>query len=143
MHERDTVLRRFRTRTARSPWGARLAAVTLALALVFALTPCCDVLGAPTVPDAHAAIDPAPADHDHGGWHAPGQDDPCAAWLDRSDALAGKTDNLVSFDGKVVHGAQSLPVPPAVSPDANGARLAHLPIPPPDVLYLRLARLIL
>jgi hypothetical protein len=113
--------------------------LTATLALAFALTPCCDPASAA---DAHAGSADA---HDgaHDGAHAPDGADPCAQWLDRSDALANKADNLVSFDGDATLGVPYLPVPLAVPAGALGARLARLPIPPPAALYLRHARLIL
>ncbi len=135
-------LRRMRSRLTHSPWGVRLLAVALVLGLVFAFTPCCDAFGAATgagMPTAGSGSAPG----DHGGGHAPDNGDPCSAWLDRSDAVAVKADNLVFFIGNAAFDVPSLSMSPPVPARAPGGRVARLPIPPPATLYLRYARLIL
>jgi len=142
MSQPHTVsLRRLHYRMARAPWGVRLAAAMLALALVFALTPCCDVLGAPPTPAAHAASGHDSADHDHDGGHAPGGD-PCAAWLDRSDAVPPKADGASSPGVNAVPATPFVLLPNAM-PVATAWRPFRLSASPPGLLYLRHLRLIL
>ncbi|HLD13493.1 MAG TPA: hypothetical protein VJB18_02120 [Burkholderiales bacterium] len=136
-------LLRLRARRARAPWSTRLLAAWLALTLVFALTPCCDVIG-----PANAAPVPVAADHGHtpdahGDMHAPDAGgDPCATWLDRSDAVTPKTDIVAPFVAKV-----AIATPFVFLWNVPSAAIAWRPFrlsaSPPDALYLRYARLIL
>ena len=136
-------LLRLRARRARAPWSTRLLAAWLALTLVFALTPCCDVIG-----PANAAPVPVAADHGHtpdahGDMHAPDAGgDPCATWLDRSDAVTPKADVVAPSMAKLVP-ATPLVLLPNASLAAASWRPFRLSASPPDALYLRYARLIL
>lgn len=136
-------LLRLRARRARTPWRTRLLAAWLVLSLVFVLTPCCDVIG-----PANAAPVPVAADHGHapdahGDMHAPDVGgDPCATWLDRSDAVPAKVDvessllAKLAFVGPDVFFWSGAPAVPAWRP-------FRLSASPPHALYLRYARLIL
>lgn len=126
----------------RAPWGARLLAAALVLSLVFAFTPCCEVFAVAAMPDAHA-----PAGHDHAGdahdgVQSPGQGDPCAAWLDRSDAVPAKAAAVAQAPAKSVVPVMHAVLPPAASP-VVGRRPFYLPASPPGALYLLHARLLL
>ncbi len=126
----------------RTPWGARLFAAALVLSLVFALTPCCELSAAPVMPDAHA-----PAGHDHAGdahdgVPLPGQSDPCATWLDRSDAVPTKADVMAQAPAKSVVPVMHAALPPATPPVVR-RRPFYFPASPPGALYLLHARLLL
>mgnify|MGYP001620142595 CR=1 FL=1 len=132
-------LLRLRARMTRAPWRTRLLAMAMALSLVFALMPCCEVIGA-----AGAAPMPAVADHGqvldaHADSHAPDNGDPCAAWLDRSDAVPPKADNAAPPGAKI-----SLATPSVLLPNTSLAaaiwRPFRLSASPPHALYLRHAR---
>ncbi len=117
-------------------WSARIFTAWLALSVVFALTPCCDVYAAFVPGETHAvASDHATALPDHDG-----DDKPCAAWLDRNDALPAESGMLPTATPKlaiVVQFAFHLPssrvTPPPFIASAS----------PPDALYLRYLHLIL
>lgn len=128
-----------RAESRRISRGARIFAAWLALSVVFALTPCCDIYAA-FMPDApHAAVP------DHTAV-APGRnggdDQPCAAWLDGNDALPAEAGFLPSAPPKPV-----IAVPSAFQPLRSP--VAAFPPPfvasasPPETLYLRYQRLIL
>lgn len=136
-------LRRLRSRLARSPWGARLLAAWLVLALTFALTPCCELVGAALAAPVSASTDHGGHAPDaSGGTHAPDGGDSCATWLDRSDAVPPKADDAKPFltTGAVI----ALPAfrISAVVPLRAGPSM-RFPDTSPTLLYLRLARLIL
>lgn len=136
-------LLRMRSRSARAPWGARLLAAWMVLSLTFALTPCCDIVGM-----ANAAPAPAVANHDqvpdaHADSQAPDSGDPCATWLDRSDAVPPKVDDTSSSTAKVVLATPLVFLPSASPAAATAWRPFHLSASPPVALYLRHARLIL
>ncbi len=134
-------LLRLRTRRARAPWGSRLLALALMLSLVFALTPCCEVVGA-AVAGAQAAAGHGPMDRDHAGGHAPDGNSPCATWLDRTDAVPPQPDEAKLFPAMHVTGA-----PPAFRADVVVSErvgpLPRFPVSPAIRLYLHHARLIL
>ena len=136
MHKPNAIsLRRIRTRMTRASWSARLLAAWVVLSLIFALTPCCEVIG------AASAAAPASASTDRSS-HTPDTGDPCATWLDRSDAVTPKTDVVAPPVAKVV-----LTIPLVLFPNASLTaaiwRPFHLSASQPDALYLRYARLIL
>jgi hypothetical protein len=136
-------LLRLRTRMTRAPWRTRLLAMAMTLSLAFALMPCCEVIGA-----AGAAPMPAMAGHGqvldaHVDAHAPDNGDPCATWLDRSDAVPVKADDTSSSTAKVVLATPYVFFPSASSVAATTWRPFRLSASPPDALYLRYARLIL
>ncbi len=111
----------------------------LALSVVFALTPCCDVQAAPMAGAVHAAV-PDQAAFFHG--HTGGDDKPCAAWLDRNDALPVEAGILPTATPKL-----AIAVPPAFhlppSPVTSMRQPLVASVFPPDALYLRYLRLIL
>lgn len=114
-------------------WTRRMLAAWLALSVVFALTPCCDVQAAVPPGTAHAAVF-----HDR----ADDGDPPCAAWLDRNDAL------LVEA-GALLTPSPTLAIPVQLAFHLLPASFAAVRQPfvasafPPDALYLRYLRLIL
>jgi hypothetical protein len=137
-----TSLLRLRTRMRRAPLGTRVLAAALVLSLVFALTPCCEIFAAPTVPDAHA-----PGGHDHSGdahhdTPPAGQGDPCATWLDRSDMVPPKAGVLSQAPERSAAPVLHAVLPPAAPPIIR-QRPAYLPASPPGALYLLHARLLL
>lgn len=132
------------------PWLGRGAAVGLALSLVLAFTPCCNIFG-----EAHAAssLEAAESHHASGSVangshsHEPdGQGGLCGKWLDNapyagmvsSDALTS------SWEGKVI-----APLVPerysliSLNPDAIKWRLLRSQSPPSHALYLRFSRLLI
>lgn len=135
-------LLRLRARMTRAPRRMHLGAAWLALSLAFAFTPCCEVIGATL-----AAPMPAVADHGqmpdaHADSHAPDDGDPCAAWLDRSDAVPPKADDASSPGAKIAL-ATPFVFLSGISPVATVWRPFRLSASPPHALYLRHARLIL
>jgi len=135
-------LLRMRRRSARAPWGTRLLAAWVVLSLTFALTPCCEVIGAASAAPASASAGRDHTPDAHGGTHAPDTGDPCATWLDRSDAVPPKADETASPATKI-----ALAMPSVLLPKSSLAaaiwRPFRLSASPPDALYLRHARLIL
>lgn len=135
-------LLRMRRRSARAPWGTRLLAAWVVLSLAFALTPCCEAIGTANAAPASASTDRDHTLDAHGGTHAPDSGDPCATWLDRSDAVPPKADETSAPAAKIV-----LATPSVLLPNASLAaaiwRPFRLSAAPPDALYLRHARLIL
>ncbi len=135
-------LLRMRSRSVRAPWGRRLLVAWVALSLTFVLTPCCEVIGTASAAPASASTDHGHAPDAHGGTHAPDTGDPCATWLDRSDAVTPKTDVVapllakLAFAGPEAFLWSDAPAVPAWRP-------FRLSASPPDALYLRYARLIL
>ncbi|TAM45224.1 MAG: hypothetical protein EPN55_08835 [Gammaproteobacteria bacterium] len=127
------------TRYRRSRWTTRMFAVWLALSVVFVLTPCCDVYAAFMPSSAHSAeLDHAPASHDRAG----DDDMPCAAWLDRNDALPVESGALLTAAPKLAIVAASvfrMPLSTSMSVRQPFVTSAS----PPDTLYLRHARLLL
>ena len=127
-----------RSRSARSPWGTRLLAAWVALSLMFALTPCCEVIGA-----ANAAPVPVAVDRGHtSDAQAPDTGDPCAVWLDRSNVVPAKADDATPSAAKVAPATPFVFLPSA-SPAPAVWRPFRPSAAPPDALYLRHARLIL
>ncbi len=131
-----------RSRRARAPWGTRLLAAWVVLSLTFALTPCCEAIGAARAAPVSASTDHGHTPDAHGGASAPDTGDPCAAWLDRHDAVPAKADvespllAKLAFVGPDVFLWSGAPAVPAWRP-------FRLSASPPDALYLRYARLIL
>lgn len=139
MHKPNAFsLRRLRARMTRSPWAAHLLAAWVVLSLTLALTPCCEVMGAALAAPAH--LDAAPDTHGNG--HAPDDGDPCATWLDRSDAVPPKVDDVSSPGAKIALATPFIFLP-STSPVATAWRPFRLSASPPDALYLLHARLIL
>ena len=132
-----------RARRMRAPWGARLLVMAMTLSLVFALTPCCEVIGAARAVPASASMDRSHTPDAHGGTHAPDTGDPCATWLDRSDAMPPKADDTSSSAAKVVLATPLVSLPSASPAVATVWRPFRLSASPPYALYLRYARLIL
>lgn len=128
-----------RTGYRRIHWTARLFVAWLALSVVFALTPCCDVYAAFVPGETHAtAPDHAAALPDHDD----GDDKPCAAWLDRNDALPVESGALPAVTPTLAIPVQftlHLPSSPVTAMRQPFAASAS----PPDALYLRYLRLIL
>lgn len=119
-------------------WSRRLFAAWLALSVVFVLAPCCDAQAALPSGSTHAAPDHAAASHDHGG----GDEPPCAAWLDRNDALPVESGVLPTAPPTLALPATSIfPLLPVSF--AAVRRSFAVPASPPDALYLRYLRLIL
>lgn len=135
-------LLRMRSRSVRAPWGTRLLAAWVVLSLSFALTPCCEVIGAASAAPASASTDHSHTPDAHSGTHAPDSGDPCAVWLDRHDAVPAKADveslllAKLAFAGPDVFLWSAAPAGPSWRP-------FRLSASPPDALYLRHARLIL
>lgn len=117
--------------------------MAMTLSLVFALTPCCEVIGAASAAPASASMDRGHAPDAHDGAHAPNTSDPCAAWLDRSDVVPPKADDTSSSAAKVVLATPLVFLPSASPAVATVWRPFRLSASPPDALYLRYARLIL
>ncbi len=127
------------TEYRRIRWTTRMFAAGLALSVVFALTPCCDIYAAFIPGAAHAAaLDHAAVSDDHAG----GGDQPCAAWLDRNDALPVGT-------GALPTAASELAIPVSFVFHLLPSRFTTMRQPSvasvsfPDALYLRYLRLIL
>lgn len=127
------------TRYRRTHWTRRLLVAWLALSVVFALTPCCDIYAAFMPGAAHAAAsDHAAVSHDHDG----GGDKPCAAWLDRNDVLPVEAGVLPTVTPTL-----AIPVPFAFHLPPLSFTAMRQPfiasVSSPDALYLRYLRLIL
>lgn len=135
-------LRRFRARMTHSPWGTHLLVAWVVLSLMFAFTPCCEVIGAASAAPASASTDHGHRPDAHDSTHAPDSGDPCATWLDRSDAMPPKTDDASSPGAKIALATPFVFLPSA-SPVATAWRPFRLSASPPYALYLRHARLIL
>jgi len=127
------------TRYRRTHWTTRTFAVWLALSVMFALTPCCDIYAAFMPGVAHAATsDQAAISHDRAG----GDDQPCAAWLDRNDALPIESGALPATTPKLaIAGIYAFRIP--LSTDVLVWQPFVASASPPDALYLRYLRLIL
>ncbi len=118
---------------------ARVAVAWLALSVVFALTPCCDVYAALMPGEAHAtAPDRTTASLNHND----GDDKPCTAWLDRNDTLPVESGALptaaptLAIPGRLAFHLPSSPVTAMRQPFVASTS-------PPDALYLRYLHLIL
>lgn len=135
-------LQRLRTRVARAPWIARLLAAWVVLSLTFALTPCCEIVGAAVAAPASAPADRNHAPDAHDGIHDSGPGNPCATWLDRTDALPPKADDAKAFPAVYVLGMPTVSRAGVVAP-ARTLLFPRFSIPPSTPLYLRHARLIL
>lgn len=136
-------LRRLRARMTHSPWGvAHLLVAWVVLSLTFALTPCCEVIGSASAAPASASTDHGHGSDAHDGTYAPDNGDPCATWLDRSDAVPSKADNPAPPGAKVALATPFVFLPSA-SPVATVWRPFRLSASPPHALYLLHARLIL
>ncbi len=107
----------------------------LAVSVVFALTPCCEIYAA-LMPATAPAPDHAALSHGH----TDGDDGSCATWLDRNDVLPVEG-SVLPAPTPTIPAAFTLPLPPA------SFAVARAPFPasvsPPDALYLRYLRLIL
>lgn len=143
MHKPNTIsLQRLRTRTGRSPWGTRLLAAWAVLSLLFAFTPCCDVIGLANAAPAPVATDRDHGADAHGGGHASDGGDRCATWLDRSDAVPVKADEATPPGAQIALATLFVFSRGAASVSAVW-RPFRLSASPPHALYLRHARLIL
>ena len=94
-------LLRMRSRSVRAPWGTRLLAAWVVLSLTFALTPCCEIIGAASAAPASASTDHGHTPDAHSGTHTPDTGDPCVTWIDRSDAVPAKADVVAPSVAKV------------------------------------------
>lgn len=133
---RDMNLTQAESRRIR--WSARIFAAWLALSVVFALTPCCDIYAA-FLPDAthRAGPDHAAVSHDR----TSGDDKPCDAWLDRNDALPVEFGVLPAAPTPAIAVQSTFRLPPSPVTATRQAFVASAS--PPDVLYLRYLRLML
>lgn len=135
-------LLRLRARSRRTPLALRLLAAWAALSLVFVLTPCCEIIGVASAAPASASTDHGHTPDAHSGTHTPDTGDPCATWLDRSDAVPAKADDTSSPAAKVVLATPCVFFPSVSPVAATTWRPFRLSASPP-ALYLRYARLIL
>lgn len=120
-------------------WATRMFAAWLALSVILALTPCCDVYAVFMPSAAHAAApDRTTVSHNHDG----GDDKPCAAWLDRNDVLPAESGALLTAAPKLAIAAASVFRMP-LSTSTLVRQLFVASASPPDALYLRHARLLL
>ncbi len=142
-------LMRLRITAARLPWLARGLVTGIALSLVLAFTPCCDIFG-----EAHAVPAPgdvtshhAPAsDNDLHSHESDGPGDICGKWFDDASPSGAVSYGAPtsSWEGKAI-----MPLAPTrhplMSPRADTLkwRPLHSQSPPPRALYLRFARLLI
>ena len=134
----------------RMPWLGRGLAAGLALSLVLAFTPCCNIFG-----EVYAASSLEEAESHHapgsaaGGSHShepDGQGGLCGKWLDNAfyPGMVSSAAFTSSWEGKLI-----VPLAPerysliSPNPDAIKWRLLQSQFPPPHALYLRFARLLI
>ncbi len=127
-----------RAELRRIHWSARVFTVWLALSVVFALTPCCNVYAVFIPGETHAA---APDQTIASPNHDDGDDQPCAAWLDRNDALPVEAGALLTAPPLAIPAPLTFQLPPVSFTAAQQPSVSSTS--PPDALYLRYLRLIL
>lgn len=144
MSERHIIsLRHLRSRMTHSPGGMRVLVAWMALSLMFVLTPCCDVAGMQNPAPLSGATSHHHASDAHNSVQVPDSDDPCAQWLDRSDAVPVKADDATLAVAKIAPTRLFVSFPAIAVPVFPIWRSFRLSASPPDPLYLRHARLIL
>ena len=140
-------LMRMRSRAAHRSWLSRGFAAAMALSLLLAFTPCCEIFGT-----AYAASATEDALNDHASaadcgsdsHESDGQGGLCGKWLDSAPLSSAVSTGAFSpsWEGKA-------PIPllivqlPLMSRQAVGLRPLRSVFPPPRLLYLSFARLLL